>query len=209
MAYNITFSNFCDKELHNWLEHKVDFTSKIENNPFELLAAIKEMMHTTSHKKLIYPFETLWTSLAALFKLKQEKEEKLSDYYDKMKAFSVQVKKYLPDDVLHKFVEGLDVYKAESDAVVKYDMKTDAWNQLIALGFLYNSDCERYGKLLKDYQTDFADKKNNFPKDLVNMREILSIALQCGICFKFCTSCARKESMLGLWWRSSGQCLST
>ena len=70
------------------------------------------MMHTTSHKKLIYPFETLWTSLAALFKLKQEKEEKLSDYYDKMKAFSVQVKKYLPDDALHKFVEGLDVYKA-------------------------------------------------------------------------------------------------
>ena len=51
-------------------------------------------MHTTSHERLIYPFETLWTSFAALFKLKQEKEEKLSDYYDKMKAFSVQVKKY-------------------------------------------------------------------------------------------------------------------
>ena len=109
VAYNIIFSNFCDKELQNRLEQKVDFTSKIENNPFELLAAIKEMMHTTSHEKLIYPFETLWTSLAALFKLKHEKEEKLSDYYDKMKAFSVQVKKYLPDDALHKFVEGLDV----------------------------------------------------------------------------------------------------
>ena len=40
------------------------------------------------------------TSLAALFKLKQEKEEKLYDDYDKMKAFSVQVKKNLPDDVL-------------------------------------------------------------------------------------------------------------
>ena len=149
MAYNIIFSNFCDKELQNRLEHQVDFTSKIENDPFELLAAIKEMMHTTSHEKLVYLFETLWTSLAALFKLKQEKEEKLSDYYDKMKAFSVQVKKYLPDEVLHKFVEGLDVYKSESDAVAKYDMKTGAWNQLIALGFLYNSDRERYGKLLK------------------------------------------------------------
>ena len=119
-------------------------------------------MHTTSHEKLIYPFETLWTSLAALFKLKQEKEEKLSDYYDKMKAFSVQVKKYLPDDALHKFVEGLDVYKSETDLAVKYEMKQGAWNQMIALGFLYNSDHERYGKLLKDYQTDFADKTNNF-----------------------------------------------
>ena len=132
VAYNIIFSNFCDKELQSRLEHRVDFTSKIENNPFELLAAIKEMMNTTSHKKLIYPFETLWTSFAALFKLKQEKEEKLSDYFDKMKAFSAQVKKYLPDEVLHKFVEGLDVYKSETDLAVKNNMKKGAWNQLIA-----------------------------------------------------------------------------
>ena len=177
VAYNIIFSNFCDKELQSRLEHKENFNKDIENDPFNLLAAIKEMMHTTSHEKLIYPFETLWTSLAALFKLKQEKEEKLSDYYDKMKAFSVQVKKYLPDEVLHQFVEGLDMYQKEkSDLDKQKEMKKGAWNQMIALGFLYNSDCERYGKLLKDYQTDFADSKDIFPKDLVNMRERMSIA---------------------------------
>ena len=54
-------------------------------------------------------------------------------------------------------------------------MKKGAWNQLIALGFLYSSDCERYGKLLKDYQTDFADKADNFPRDLVSMRKRMSI----------------------------------
>ena len=43
-------------------------------------------------------------------------------------------------------------------------------------GILYNSDRERYGKLLKDYQTDFADNTDNFPKDLVSMRERMSIA---------------------------------
>ena len=153
----------------------MDFTTKIENNPIELLAAIKEMMHTTSHERLIYPFETLWTSLAALFKLKQEKEEKLSDYYDKMKAFSVQVKKYLPDDVLHQFMKGLDSYKDEKDSITQ-KMRKGAWNQLISLGFLYNSDSERYGKLLKDYQTDFADNTDSFPKDLVSMRERMSLA---------------------------------
>ena len=47
VAYNIIFYNFCDKELQNQLEHRVDFTSNIENDPFELMAAIKEMMHTT------------------------------------------------------------------------------------------------------------------------------------------------------------------
>ena len=61
VAYNIIFSNFCDKELQNRLEHKENFNKEIENDPFKLLAAIKEMMHTTSHEKLIYPFETLWT----------------------------------------------------------------------------------------------------------------------------------------------------
>ena len=143
VAHTIIFSNYCDKELQNCLENKKDFTTKIENNPIELLAAIKDMMHTTSHERLIYPFETLWTSFAALFKLKKEKEEKLSDYYDKMKAFSVQVKKYLPDDILHQFMKGLDSYKDEKDSTTQEKMRKGAWNQLISLGFLYNSDHER------------------------------------------------------------------
>ena len=149
VAYTILFSNYCDKELQNRLENKKDFTTKIENDPIELLAAIKDMIHTTSHERLIYLFETFWTSFAALFKLKQKKEERFSDYFDKMKAFSVQVKKYLPDDVLHQFMKGLDSYKNEKDSTTQEKIKSGAWNQLIALGFLYNSDRERYGKLLK------------------------------------------------------------
>ena len=30
--------------------------------------------------------------------------------------------------------------------------------------------------MLKDYQTDFADNTDNFPKDLVSMRERMSLA---------------------------------
>ena len=30
--------------------------------------------------------------------------------------------------------------------------------------------------MLKDYQTDFADKADNFPRDLVSMRERMSVA---------------------------------
>ena len=70
----------------------------------------------------------------------------------------------------------MDSYKNEKDSTTQDKMKRSAWKQLIALGFLYNSDRERYGKLLKDYQTDFADNTDNFPKDLVSMRERMSIA---------------------------------
>ena len=110
-----------------------------------------------------------------MFKLKQDKDEKLSDYYDKRKAFSSQVKKYLPNDVLHKFVGGLDVYK-KADPADQLLMKQGGWKHLVAFGFLYNSDCKKYGKLLKDYNLDFANNLDHFPEDLVSMRERMSIA---------------------------------
>ena len=57
IAYSIIVSSFCDRELQNRLEHRDDFTSKIENNPIKLLVAIREMMHTTSHEKLTSPMK--------------------------------------------------------------------------------------------------------------------------------------------------------
>ena len=57
VAYSIIFANFCDRELQNRLEHRDDFDSKVENNPIELLAAIKEMMHTALHEKLTSPMK--------------------------------------------------------------------------------------------------------------------------------------------------------
>ena len=54
VAYNAIFANFCDKELQNRLENREDFVSKIENDPIELLSAIKDMMHTMLHEKLIF-----------------------------------------------------------------------------------------------------------------------------------------------------------
>ena len=63
-----------------------------------------------------------------------------------MKAFSSQVKKYLPNDVLHQFVESLEVYK-KANASEQLLMKQGGWKRLVAFGFLYNSDREKYGKL--------------------------------------------------------------
>ena len=56
-CYSIIFSSFSDRELQNQLEHRDDFTSKIEKNPIKLLAAIREMMHTTLHEKLTSPMK--------------------------------------------------------------------------------------------------------------------------------------------------------
>ena len=55
-------------------------------------------------------------------------------------------------------------------------MKQGGWKRLVAFGFLYNSDHEKYGKLLKDYKSDYANNLDHFPEDLVSMRERMSIA---------------------------------
>ena len=110
-----------------------------------------------------------------MFKLKQGKDENLADYYDKMKAFSSQVKKYLPNDVSHQFVESLEVYK-KANVAEQLLMKQGGWKRLVSFGFLYNSDCEKYGKLLKDYKTDYTINFDHFPEDLVSMHERMSIA---------------------------------
>ena len=110
-----------------------------------------------------------------MFKLKQEKDEKLADYYDIMKVFSSQVKKYLPNNMMYQFVESLEVHKKAS-ASEQLHMKQVGWKRLVAFGFLYNSDCDKYGKLLKDYKEAYANILDHFPEDLVSMHERMSIA---------------------------------
>ena len=55
-------------------------------------------------------------------------------------------------------------------------MKQGGWKRLVAFGFLYNSDREKYGRLLKDYKSDYANNLDHFPEDLVSMRETMAIA---------------------------------
>mgnify|MGYP003320018837 FL=1 len=138
-AYTYIFSQFCDKELQSKIEHRSDFI-EIEDNPIKLLEAIDELMHTISHEKLILPYETLWTTLAQLFEIKQGKDQKLSDYYETMKAFGSQVYKYFDESFLDKFVMNLDEYKNAKDEVAEGVLKEGAWQRLLAYGFLHNAD---------------------------------------------------------------------
>ena len=176
LAYTIIFSKFCDKDLQWKLEGLEDF-DKIEDDPIYLLSAIKKLMHTTSHEKLVFPYETLWSTLAQLFRTRQDKEERFIDYYNKFKAFSQQARKYLQDNFLDEFVESLDSYKKlsmsnASDKTIADLMKKNAWNRLLAYGLLHNSDQERYGRLLKEYRNDYAkNQDDNFQQNMVEMKD--------------------------------------
>ena len=150
-TYTYIFLKFCDKELQMKIENRSDFESDIESDPISLLAAINELMHTILHEKLILPYETLWTTLAQLFEIKQNKDQKLSDYYETMKAFGSQVSKYFNEDFLDKFVSNLDEFKNTNSIIEQSKLKKGAWQRLLAYGFLHNSDHDKYGRLLRGF----------------------------------------------------------
>ena len=175
LAYTYIFSQFCDKELQSKIEHRSDF-DQIEDNPIELLKAIDKLMHTISHEKLILPYETLWCTLAQLFEIKQGKDQKLSDYYETMKAFGNQVHKYFDYSFLDKFVMNLEDYNDAGDEVKKTRIKGGAWQRLLAYGVLHNADREKYGRLLKGYKSDYANNSDNYPTSMILMKERMSIS---------------------------------
>ena len=175
LAYTYIFSQFCDKELQSKIEHRSDF-DQIEDNPIELLKAIDELMHTISHEKLILPYETLWSTLAQLFEIKQGKDQKLSEYYETMKAFGNQVHKYFDNSFLDKFVMNLEEYNNARDEVGRTGIKEGAWQRLLAYGFLHNADREKYGRLLKGYKSDYANNSDNYPTSMILMKERMSMS---------------------------------
>ena len=114
VAYTVIFDKFCDTPIRHRIECKENYHEEIEGDPYQLLSVIKEIMHSTSSQRLVSPYDALWATMAQLFKLKQEKNESLTEYYNKMKAFSEQTKKYFDSDLLDKFVKGTDEWKSES-----------------------------------------------------------------------------------------------
>ena len=135
LAYTIIMSKFCDTAIKHKIECKANFSGEIEDDPIQLLAAIKDIMHSVSSQRLVSPYEALWSTMAQLFKLKREIKESLEDYYNKMKAFSEQAKKYFDDDLLNKFVEGTDQWKNTDSNLEQDALKKGAWKRFIAMGF--------------------------------------------------------------------------
>ena len=61
-AYALIFSNYCNKTMQNRIEEHPDFDTKIENNPIELLEAIKMLMHDPVRAQ--YPLVSMTDALA-------------------------------------------------------------------------------------------------------------------------------------------------
>ena len=64
VAYTVIFDKFCDTAIKHRIECKENFYEEIEGDPYQLLTAIKEIMHSTSSQRLISPYNALWATMA-------------------------------------------------------------------------------------------------------------------------------------------------
>ena len=69
---------WCTKGMKNQIEAWLEFTSKIENNPIDLLKAIKE--HLLNYQEHCYNVSIILDAMKTLLGTKQKEVESLQDY---------------------------------------------------------------------------------------------------------------------------------
>ena len=112
-AYALIFSNYCNKTMQNRIEEHPDFDTKIENNPIELLEAIKMLMHDPVRAQ--YPLVSMTDALARLVNVKQMEGEPLLDYVKRFKQMRDVAKSHLGNKMLDTFVKQSEDYRKLSD----------------------------------------------------------------------------------------------
>ena len=82
-AYALILSTYCNGMMQHRIEEHPDFESKIQNDPIELLKAIKIVMHDPIRAK--YPYASLTEALMRTLNIKQLEQESLIDYMKRFK----------------------------------------------------------------------------------------------------------------------------
>ena len=64
-------------------------------------------------------------------------------------------------------------YNASTDADEQAEMKNDAFDQFMAILFLRASDQTKYVKMQDDYRMLYANKKDDYPKSVKDMVDVM------------------------------------
>ena len=170
-AYATITKHYMTTSLKAKIEARKDFTSTIRDNPIKLLEVIQEYTNETDDSK--YPYMTAITSIVNLLDTKQDKEESLLDYTDRLKAARDTVKSQFGDDIFHQFVKNTKEYKNEVDATKQGALLNASFDKVIACLQLRNSDKDKYGSLVTKINSDYSLGLALYPTTLKSMTEAL------------------------------------
>ena len=170
-AYVLLFER-CNKAMQNKIQSRKDFSTMIKNNPIELLKAIKEQLIKFQENK--YEMRVIADALQNIISAKQREDESLIDYTQRYKsAKDVLIAQIGGPIILTKVVEGLEEYDANDATKIKEQQKT-AFEKIVTLIYLENSDRMKYGSLIKGLLGQYTLGQDQYPKDIISATNIVS-----------------------------------
>ena len=128
-------------------------------------------MHTPERAK--YPVLTIIEVLWNFLKVKQADSEDLLDYLSRFKSERDVVLRLLGKNFLDGFSEALPEYTTCSTDDERKVFKENELQKLVAVLFLHNANHARYGELLPDYQRQYANDFDVYPKTLEGVINVM------------------------------------
>ena len=171
-AYALIYSTYCNKTMQNRIEEHPDFTTKLQDDPIELLKAIKVLMHDPIRAK--YPYASLTEAVARIVNIKQMENEDLLDYVKRFKQARDITKSHVGTEILDTFVENTLEYKSITGANRKAEMKRDAFERWMAFLLIRNSDQAKYASLVNQLISQYSMGQDQYPKTITAATDVLN-----------------------------------
>jgi hypothetical protein len=145
------FWDRCAKGMKNKIKSRSDFKLQIENNPIELLQAIKK--HSLNYKEKKYNMSVILDSVKTLLTTRQKEGEPLQDFTKKFWITQEVFESHLGGPIiLTKILStttGYNVNPTDKMQMEKNKMfEEQAFKQLLAFNYLENADQSKYVSIL-------------------------------------------------------------
>ena len=129
-------------------------------------------MHDPARAK--HPFASVTEApLRAMQHTKQKEDENLIDYVTRFKSAKNVLKSHVGSEVLHKFIEHTEDYRA-ANAAKQQEMKDESFNNWMAFLLMRNSDQKKHGSLTAGLSSQRSMGHNQCPKTIAAATDILA-----------------------------------
>jgi hypothetical protein len=162
----------CTKGMKNKIEARVEFATKIENDPIELLKAIKE--HSQNFQEHRYNMSIILDSMRGLLNVKQKEGETLQDWTKRFRTAREVLESHFGGPIIiPRIVENMPEHDPNDlEMIKKCQMKS--FEGFLAFLYLENADKSRYGSILTGLNTQQSLGNDQYPKTISEANNVLS-----------------------------------
>jgi hypothetical protein len=117
-VYSLIFLQHCNKMIQDRITGHPEFKSKIENDPIELLKAVKILINNLDRAR--YPYASMTESITRFMTCRQQENESLTYYVKRFKSNQDGLAQTMGKDFLKKFSDNTWEYQDEDGQAKRY-----------------------------------------------------------------------------------------